>query len=499
MTTNKAVGNTISRRLRRLVVLSPEITAYVTAGSVLLVAMIFLGATIWMQVRANEESMAINYSSVHRPFSQLSRQILLFMAYVQEKGSQITPEDFSLQRGLLTSRWKIVFMDGIYGAFPENIIQITDQMKIYWQELQVTLDQQVASPTDVVIRTKVIQQLHDLETTAFQGDIEYQSIRNHVVVTANEANNSILLILSIVSFLLVGFVAVAARSIIRHINNQKRAEEQARIALAAEATAVESIKFKDQFLAVMSHELRTPLNAIIGFLGIMSMSGKLDNRNGHMVQRARANAERLLNIINDILDINKIESGRYQLFPAAINVRELTGHWQFQIDILAKQKGINFNIQFDDNMSNRIWADEHALSKIAINLLSNAIKFTEKGDVTLKIWRQQENWCLRVTDTGIGIPEDMHEIIFESFRQVDTTFQRAYGGTGLGLAIVSHLVKAMDGTVRVQSTVGVGSQFTVTLPLKCPAEISNLENDQLRSINDSNSRVDTERLAGVGD
>ena len=466
--------------LRRFIFLSPQITVLSVIGALLLLAMIVLGGVIGVQARANQTSVEFNYSSSNRPFSQFDRQILLMLTYIQEAGDKVDAQDFQQKRDVLVSRWNVISWNTTQQVFTDDILQYTTQMTSEWNDLQPLLDKWQTAPSDVAVRGEITQLIHDLEILTFQADVQYQDLRGLSVVQANDASERILLALGVVAFLLAGFIVATAMSILRYIRTEKEAEERTRTALAAEAAALESSQFKDQFLAVMSHELRTPLNAIMGFLGIMSMSGKLDERSTHMVQRSRANAERLLNLINDILDISKIESGRFEIVPTPIDLRELAGRWQFQIDVLAKQKGLDFALDIDQNLPEKVCVDDGALTKIAINLLSNAIKFTEKGTVSLKLWRQAEQWVLEVKDSGIGIPVHMHETIFESFRQVDNSFKRAYGGTGLGLSIVRNLVKTMAGSIRLQSTMGAGSQFTVTLPLTIVTDKPVLETAEVR-------------------
>lgn len=225
-------------------------------------------------------------------------------------------------------------------------------------------------------------------------------------------------------------------------------------------------RLKDEFLAIMSHELRTPLNAIIGFHGIMLMDDELNEESQFMVKRSRANADRLLNLINDILDISRIESGRLQLVPVELHIAELAEHWEAQMSILATEKNLDFEVVIDESLPDIVYADEDAVTKIVTNLLGNAFKFTEQGKVLLKMGSAEGKWVIEVSDTGEGIPAHMQEIIFERFRQVDGSSTRKFGGSGLGLAIVRNLCLAMNGTVTVTSTPGSGSNFTVSLPVE---------------------------------
>ncbi len=239
-------------------------------------------------------------------------------------------------------------------------------------------------------------------------------------------------------------------------------------ALAAQRIAQENSRLKSEFLSTMSHELRTPLNAIEGFTSIMlsGMGVELSPQAEHMVSRVSANSKRLLALINDFLDLSRIESGRLELVKSPITLESLIQKWQHEVGVLATNKGIAFVAKIDPNLPPVIMGDEEALSKIAVNLLGNAFKFTHEGQVSLALERSHDGWLLSVQDTGIGIPPHAREYIFDEFRQVDGSSKREYGGTGLGLALVQKLSRAMGGSVAVQSEVGKGSTFTVTLPLE---------------------------------
>jgi signal transduction histidine kinase len=188
-----------------------------------------------------------------------------------------------------------------------------------------------------------------------------------------------------------------------------------------------------------------------------------------MLDRIEANSKRLLALINDILDIAKIEAGRMELVAQPFAPRALCETWQAQMAVLAEQKNLQFDIFVADDVPEVLYGDEGRITQIAINLLSNAFKFTEQGGVALTMaWEDAlltPNWVIQVRDTGTGISEDFLTVIFDEFRQVDSSTRRSYGGTGLGLAIVRNLCTLMRGTVTVESVVGVGSTFTVTLPL----------------------------------
>ena len=225
-------------------------------------------------------------------------------------------------------------------------------------------------------------------------------------------------------------------------------------------------RLKDDFVATMSHELRTPLNAIIGFSGIMLMQGALNDQVQDKIYRIRSNAERLLNLINDILDISRIESGRVEVIPEQVDIKEFITNVSTRISVLVEEKQLDYEVTIDPDMPQTVYVDEDLLNKVVTNLLSNAVKFTAEGTVSLGICRRDDkNWRITVQDTGKGIPVYMHNTIFERFRQVDSSSKRQYGGTGLGLAIVKRICETMNGKVWVESRQNEGSTFLVELPL----------------------------------
>lgn len=238
---------------------------------------------------------------------------------------------------------------------------------------------------------------------------------------------------------------------------------------AAKRLAEENSRLKSEFLSTMSHELRTPMNAIEGFTSIMlnRMGGvEFNDKAERFITRVNVNSKRLLQLINDFLDLSRVESGRLELAHQAFSPAELAKRWQTEIGVLAEKKNIGFELTLDPHLPETVYGDEEAISKVALNLLGNAIKFTEQGQVSLSLSNGGDYWRIIVTDTGIGIPPHAREYIFEEFRQVDQTSKRQYGGTGLGLAIVQKYTRTMGGSVNLQSEVGKGSTFTIELPLQ---------------------------------
>jgi len=221
----------------------------------------------------------------------------------------------------------------------------------------------------------------------------------------------------------------------------------------------------------MSHELRTPLNSVIGYADLMltGLTGDLNPKQEDYVRRIMSNGERLLTLINDILDISKIEAGRLDLYVKPFSPAELLGGVATRMQSLADKKGLHLEMHLDPDLPPQLLGDQRRLDQILTNLVSNAIRFTDSGRVQIRFDRSDDGqWAMSVTDTGQGIPPHALEYIFDEFRQVDGSYRREHGGTGLGLAIVRKLAMLMQGTVHVESEIGKGSTFRVQLPLVTP-------------------------------
>lgn len=256
------------------------------------------------------------------------------------------------------------------------------------------------------------------------------------------------------------------------ITERKRAEEQLQLLVVQEQEARQAVeaasKMKDLFLANMSHELRTPLNAIIGFLREMLYSGQLDSDNRHMAQRCLENSKRLHMLINSVLDLSRLAVGSLELVIDSIKPLELASYIKEDLLIQAKEKGLDFRLIVDEALPERIKHDEERLTQIISNLLVNAIKFTRKGYVQLELRKgEAERLIIEVSDTGVGIPQDMQSYIFESFVQGNTEHPKQ--GVGLGLSIVKNLAELMGGGVFLRSTLNSYTVFTVELPLNLEA------------------------------
>lgn len=235
-------------------------------------------------------------------------------------------------------------------------------------------------------------------------------------------------------------------------------------------------KYKSEFLANMSHELRTPLNSILILTALMqeNKDRNLSNRQQENLRIVHQSGTDLLNLINDVLDLSKIEAGKVDFLLEDLSVNQLAGDMQRAFTAVAGKKQIRFEVITGDADAISFQTDRQRLGQVIKNLLSNAFKFTpDKGKVTLNFSIEDTTLNISVTDSGVGIAQDKQQLIFDAFQQADGTTTRRFGGTGLGLSISKELVSKLGGRINVESTPGLGSTFTVSLPLTI-TEASNI-------------------------
>ena len=249
----------------------------------------------------------------------------------------------------------------------------------------------------------------------------------------------------------------------RHVKQERAHARKLRVALAA---AKDATRLKSEFLANMSHEIRTPLNGVIGMAQVLC-NAEMPQEQKEQVGIILDSGKTLLSIVNDILDLSKIESGKLDIAPIETDIRHKLSRTQKVHEITAREKGINLQFFFDPSVPSRLKIDPVRVRQCVDNLVSNAIKFTAKGDVLVVISSHaqsetQHKVTIHVSDTGTGIKPEAQKAVFESFTQADGSITREYGGTGLGLPIARKLARKMGGDLTMVSEYGKGSIFTMT-------------------------------------
>jgi signal transduction histidine kinase len=234
----------------------------------------------------------------------------------------------------------------------------------------------------------------------------------------------------------------------------------------ANAALVQSDQYKNEFLSSMSHELRTPLNSIIGFSNIMrsGMSGPLNEDQKKQIGMVEDSAMHLLELINGLLDLSSIESGKARLDIERFDLCEVTHKAFMVLAPLAEKKALTLKNHCDEYQHIYVWADRRKIYQVILNLINNAIKFSDKGVISLE-YRQHDKKCeVSVSDQGMGIPPDQIPKLFQAFHQVDGSYRKLHEGTGLGLYLCKKLLELMGGRIGVKSELGVGSTFTIEIP-----------------------------------
>jgi signal transduction histidine kinase/ActR/RegA family two-component response regulator len=235
--------------------------------------------------------------------------------------------------------------------------------------------------------------------------------------------------------------------------------------LVARDEALAAAHAKSEFLANMSHELRTPMNGVLGMLTLMQGT-QLGQQQSEYLTIAKSSGELLLSVINDILDFSKIEAGKMTLEDLVFDPRQMLFDVVSPLKFMADDKGIQLIEECDEKMPVAIWGDSTRLKQVVTNLVSNAVKFTDQGSVTVSMRPMASHYVIQVRDTGMGMDSGQLAHIFEAFGQGDSSITRTHGGTGLGLTITNRITQMMGGVVNVESELGLGSIFTVQIPLR---------------------------------
>ena len=253
---------------------------------------------------------------------------------------------------------------------------------------------------------------------------------------------------------------------------EKGVEERTKELQAANILLKKANQMKSEFCASMSHELRTPLNSIIGFSGIIlkGMSGDINEEQRKQLNMVYGGAKHLLGLINNILDLSKIEAGKMEVVPESFEINELIDTVEKLVLPMVEDKGLKLITKLPENLCH-VYSDKHKVKQILINLLSNAAKFTDKGEIKVECCQKEDFLQISVSDTGRGIKEEDIKFIFDEFKQISDIGENKPGGTGLGLAISKKMVEILGGKIWAKSEYGKGSKFTFSLPLRVAPEI----------------------------
>ncbi|MDP2751447.1 MAG: ATP-binding protein [Rhodocyclaceae bacterium] len=326
------------------------------------------------------------------------------------------------------------------------------QFKALWQQGHKSATYQARSTTDGIWRTYSYRQVGDYPLYLMVGVAEEDTLAPWNIQAAVTAAFLIVFIL---------LVAVLSRSLRRSLQHQRLAYDAL---LDAKIAAESASHAKSRFLATMSHEIRTPLNGVLGMAQLLLIPGLSDEEQNEYARTILNSGHTLLALLNDILDISKVEAGKLELAHAVFDPQQVIEEITALFNVLARTKGIKIESLWRGTKGQRYWADPIRIRQMLSNLVSNAVKFSDHGVIRVEATEiehptQKVFLEFAVTDNGIGIPLDKQSRLFQSFSQVDDSTTRKYGGTGLGLSIVANLAQLMEGEAGVQSEPGKGSRF----------------------------------------
>ena len=446
----------------------------------LLVILCGIGVFSWYST-AQLNVYAVSVKHAHEILTRLvSLLSIMTDAETSQRGYVITGDERFLEpyRGAVTKS------DAEVRKLRELIIDPAQQRRL--DALELLLAERLESVRQII----ELRRTQDFEAARAQiatgaGKVIHDHIR-HIVVEMDGVENEILsqreqqtrniaqitLTVIVLGGVLAFFgIVIALVKIQNDIAALKRAEETMRIKNLELEVATEQAqaadRLKSAFLATMSHELRTPLNSIIGFTGIIlqGLAGPLNSEQAKQLDMVQSSARHLLALINDLLDISKIEAGELKVSSEPFDLRVSIEKVAAIVKPLAEKKGLALRVELAPEIAGAV-NDARRIEQILLNLLNNAIKFTERGEVALTADVATETVQMRIADTGMGIkPEDL-ATLFRPFQQIDTGLSRNHEGTGLGLAICRKLADLLGGDIQVESEWGKGSIFTFSLPLR---------------------------------
>jgi signal transduction histidine kinase/ActR/RegA family two-component response regulator len=445
-------------------------------GAAALLLALALAAVAWVQVRQHRllgESVRYQDEYLQISLNQLQAEYLRLRNALHETMQRQPPDVATLQMRYDIFVSRVDLLDAGRSA------RLVDSMAAY-DEVVSSLQAFVARADRLLgpqaADAPTARALHDMERemAALDAPIQALVLEASHGVAARVAerydalrlhNLSAIVLTVLLSLSSLGFALLALTQLRRLDQRRQALETLASELRGARAVAESASQAKTNFLANMSHELRTPFQGLLGMLQLFE-NDRLDPAQRHQLRVARDSAQHLLAILNDVLDISRLEAGTLRLQSQPVELKRMVADVRALMSTPATQKGLGLQAQIDAAVPARLMLDDTRVRQILFNLLSNAIKFTERGGVVLDVGVRDGQLVFGVADTGIGMDERTLPRLFQRFSQGDDSTSRRYGGTGLGLEISRSLARLMGGDITVQSTPGVGSRFELMLPLR---------------------------------
>jgi signal transduction histidine kinase/ActR/RegA family two-component response regulator len=445
-------------------------------GAAALLLMLALAAVAWVQVRQHRLlSETVRYQDEYLQISltQLQAEYLRLRNALQETVLRQPPDREALQMRYDIFVSRVDLLDAGRSArlvaSMSAYSEVVNALQAFVARADRLLGPQApGAPTaqslrdleremaalDAPIQALVLEASHGVSTRVGE---RYDALRQH-----NLTAIALTVLLSLSS---LGFALLALTQLRRLDQRRQALETLASELRGARAVAESASQAKTNFLANMSHELRTPFQGLLGMLQLFD-NDRLEPAQRHQLRVARDSAQHLLAILNDVLDISRLEAGTLRLQSQPVDLKRMVADVRALMSAPAAQKGLGLQFQVDAGVPAQVALDDTRVRQVLFNLLSNAIKFTERGGVVLDVVARDRQLVFGVADTGIGMDERTLPRLFQRFSQGDDSTSRRYGGTGLGLEISRSLARLMGGDITVESTPGVGSRFELWLPLQ---------------------------------
>ena len=423
-------------------------------------------AVVNLKTRIDERSEAVaereDTQGFVRDFARVQREMLRLMQIVEANLEHTHGNNFQTQRDIVESRFFVLDSNRSQRRMPPELREFYAEARQRWNDARPLLNEWRDNPQDEALSEELDTTLTEIEFLLNQYDNLYIARNSRAIARAAQTEDALSQAIVIAVTLLVVFIIVVAANFFRTTQRIERTQRE-------RERAEESNQLKSQFLANMSHELRTPLNSVINFTDFVAQEvyGPVTPEQLDALEKARKSAHDLLGLINDILDISKIEAGMMELFIEEVNLNEVlaevidTGKNLIEDNRIALKSDVQPDLPI-------IKGDRLRIQQIMLNLMANAVRYTDEGSITVSAHQHDSEIQLSLRDTGQGIPSEAQAIIFEQFHQADWNIRsrsKNQRGTGLGLAITRHFTEMHGGRIWVESRPGKGSTFYVTLPI----------------------------------